>query len=389
MSELSSAPAAGDAAPVPPSESGPGTGPAWRRWLGGSALVRHLAITAVAGAVLFVASLWLSPFNDLRLANGAYYFVTLAGLTLLTGLSGQISLGQGGLVAAGAYTSALLIANNHWALVPALLASVVVASAVGALLGVAGARLRGPYLAGATLAFALALPGITDRFAGTFGGENGITTNAPTPPASLGATFSLERWQAWIACLAALVVLLLLLNLSRGGSGRTLRAVRDDEVAASLCGINVARTQVSAFIVSAACAGVGGALYVEIQNLAAPDAFTVTLSLYLLAGVVLGGLGSLAGAVYGAIVLVMLPSWSTDLAGDLSLSGNVSSNLPLAFYGIVLIAAMLAAPLGIQGLVLDVTRRLRSRRGSRPGALAPASASPGRIDTERPTGGEG
>ncbi len=388
MSEISSAPPGGRLV-VPPSGSGPLTPASWRERLGSSALVRHLAITAIAGLALFLASLWLSPFNNLRLANGAYYFVTLAGLTLLTGLSGQISLGQGGLVAAGAYASALLIGNNHWALVPALLASVVVASAVGALLGIAGARLRGPYLAGATLAFALAVPGITDRFAGTFGGENGLTTNAPSPPAALGATFSLERWQAWIACLAALVVLLVLLNLARGGSGRTLRAVRDDEVAASLCGINVARTQVSAFIVSAACAGVGGALYVEIQNLAAPDAFTVTLSLYLLAGVVLGGLGSLAGAVYGAIVLVMLPSWSTDLAGDLSLSGPVSANLPLAFYGLVLIAAMLAAPLGIQGLVLDVTRRLRSRRGSRPNALAPATASPDRVDIERPTGGEG
>lgn len=360
-----------------------------RRLLADSALVRHLGITAVAGLALFLLSLWLTPFNDLRLANGAYYFVVLAGLTLLTGLSGQISLGQGGLVAAGAYTSALLLANNHWALIPALIASVIVASLVGALLGVAAARLRGPYLAGATLAFALALPGITDRFSGTFGGENGITTNAPIPPASLGATFSPERWQAWIACVAALVVLLLLLNLARGGTGRTLRAVRDDEIAASLCGINVARTQVSAFIVSAACAGVGGALYVEISNLAAPDAFTVTLSLYLLAGVVLGGLGSLAGAVYGSIVLVLLPNWSTDLANDLALKQQVSANLPLAFYGLVLIVAMLAAPRGIQGLVVAVTRRVRALRGDGTDTLTPAPSSPGRIETDTSTGGEG
>jgi len=350
-------------------------------------MVRHLAITAVAGVVLWLLSLWLTPFNDLRLANGAYFFVTLAGLSLLTGLSGQISLGHGALIAAGAYTSALLIANNHWALIPALLASVVVAGAVGALLGVAAARLRGPYLAGATLAFALALPGITDRFSGTFGGENGLTTPTPVPPASLGANFSVERWEAWIACLAALVVLLLMLNVSRGGVGRTLRAVRDDEIAASLCGINVARSQVSAFIVSAACAGVGGALYVAIQNTAAPGAFPVTLSLSLLAGVVLGGLGSLSGAVYGAIVLVLLPSWSTDIAGDLSLHQSVSANLPGAFYGIVLIAAMLAAPRGIQGFLVGLVRRLRARRTGPP-TLTPASA-PGHIDIETSTGGEG
>jgi len=389
MTELSSAPAGDNLSASPPTGTAAATPAPPRRRVRDSALIRHLAITALAGVVLWLLSLWLTPFNDLRLANGAYYFVTLAGLTLLTGLSGQISLGQGGLVAAGAYTSALLMANNHWALIPALVASVVVASLVGGLLGIAAARLRGPYLAGATLAFALALPGITDRFAGTFGGENGITTNAPVPPTSLGANFSPERWQAWIACLAALVVLLLLLNLSRAGTGRTLRAVRDDEVAASLCGINVARTQVSAFVVSAACAGVGGALYVEISNLAAPDAFAVTLSLSLLAGVVLGGLGSLAGAVYGSIVLVLLPNWSTDLANDLSLNQQVSSNLPLAFYGLVLIIAMLAAPRGIQGVVLTVTRWLRSLRAGPPDTLTPAASTPGRIDTDTSTGGEG
>jgi branched-chain amino acid transport system permease protein len=387
MSELSAA--RGEPlseAPAEPPQSA--TPPRTRGRVTDSALLRHLAITVVAGVTLWLLSLYLTPFNDLRLANGAYYFVTLAGLTLLTGLSGQISLGHGALIAAGAYTSALLIGNNHWALVPALLASVAVAAAVGALLGVAAARLRGPYLAGATLAFALALPGITDRFSGTFGGENGLTTPTPVPPTSLGATFSVERWEAWIAGLAACVVLLVLLNLTRGSVGRTLRAVRDDEIAAALCGINVARRQVAAFIVSAACAGVGGALYVVINNTAAPGAFPVALSLSLLAGVVLGGLGSLSGAVYGAIVLVMLPSWSTDIAGDLSLSQSVSSNLPNAFYGVVLIAAMLAAPRGIQGFVVGINRRLRGRRHARP-PLTPASDPPGLIDTDTSTGGEG
>lgn len=386
MSEIPARPAAIDPAPAP----GDAAAPRRRRWRWrDSALARHLAITIVAGVAVWLVSLWLAPYNDLRLATGAYYFVTLAGLTLLTGLNGQISLGHGGLIAAGAYTSALLIGNNHWALVPALLASVLVAGAVGGLLGIAAARLRGPYLAGATLAFALAVPGVTDRFSGVFGGENGLTTGPPIPPASLGADFSLQRWQAWIACLAALIVLLLLLNLSRSGVGRTLRAVRDDEIASQLCGINVGRTQVSAFVVSAACAGVGGALYVEISNLAAPGAFEVSLSFFLLAGIVLGGLGSLAGAVYGAIVLVMLPSWSTDIAGDLSLSSSVSANLPLAFYGLVLIGAMLAAPRGIQGMLVGLAHRVRARRGGSAAAVAgPARGTP-LTDPDTSIGGEG
>lgn len=335
--------------------------------LGRTPLYRHLAICVVVGVILLIASVYLSPFNDLRLATGAYYFIPLAGLTLLTGLNGQISLGHGALIATGAYTSALLIGNEHWALVPALFASIGVTIVVGGLLGVAAARLRGPYLAGATLAFAVALSGVTDRFAGTFGGENGLTTNPPTVPTGLGANFPLERWQAWIAGIAALISLLALLNLTRSGFGRTLRAVRDDEVAASLCGISVSRTQVSAFVVSAACAGLGGALYLEITNLAAPNAFSVTLSLQLLAAIVLGGLGSLAGAVYGAVVLVMLPSWASDIAGSSSAFAN---NLPSAVYGVVLIAAMFFAPRGIQGGLGALARRVRprNRRVSNPNA---------------------
>ena len=328
------------------------------RRLGGGTLGRHLAVVLAAGAVLLLATLAFGPFNDLRIATGAYLFAALAGLTLLTGVNGQISLGHGGLIAVGAYTSALLIGNDHWALVPALIASIVVTAAVGLLLGAAAARLRGPYLAGATLAFALGLPGVFNRFAGTFGGNNGLTTNPPTPPSSLGSSFALERWQAWIACLGALVVLFVLLNLTRNGVGRAFRAVRDDEVASSLCGISVPRTQVLAFVISAACGGMAGALYVEVQNLAAPGAFDLTLSLSLLTGVVVGGLGSLTGAALGAALLVMLPAWSTDIANSLSLSTQVSANLPLAIYGVVLIGAMLVAPGGIQGLLSAGARRL-------------------------------
>jgi branched-chain amino acid transport system permease protein len=181
------------------------------------------------------------------------------------------------------------------------------------------------------------------------------------PPSSLGANFSLERWDAWIACAGALLAFLLLANLRRSREGRVFRAVRDDEAAAELAGLNVARTQVTAFVVSAACAGLGGGLLAVVTQLAAPGAFDLSLSLALLTGIVLGGLGSLPGAVWGAIVLVMLPSWSDDIAGHLSLSNDVKSNLPLALYGIVLMLVIVAAPEGIQGAL----RRLRRLPGAR------------------------
>ncbi len=325
-----------------------------------STLLQSLGLLVAGALVLALVSELLGAYDDLQLAIGAYYFAVLAGLTLLVGLSGQISLGHGALMAIGAYTVALLVGNEQWALVPALVAGVVVTALVGIPVGAAASRLRGPYLAGATLAFAIGLPALADKFPGTFGGENGLLINPPTPPSFLGGNFTLERWEAWIACGGALIVLFVLYNLIHSGVGRAWRAVRDDEVAASLCGLRVGRTQTLAFIVSAGCAGLGGGLLAEVLQLAQPGAFPLQLSLSLLTGVVLGGLGSLAGAIWGAAVLVLLPTWTTDLAHSFSLSTNVSANLPLAIYGLVLIGAMLAWPSGIQGGIRLLVGRLRS-----------------------------
>jgi branched-chain amino acid transport system permease protein len=333
-----------------------------RARLADQTLLRHLALTVALALVLLVVSLSLTPFNNLRLASVAYYFTALAGLTLLTGLNGQISLGHGALMAVGAYTVAILVGRNGWALVPALVAATLGTALIGSLLGVVAARLRGPYLAGATLAFAVGLPGLADRYPDAFGGQNGLIIPPPQPPSGLGTTFPLERWEAWIACVAALLTFFALSNLQRSRVGRVLRAVRDDEVAAQLSGLDVARTQITAFVVSAACAGLAGGTLVVVTQLAAPGAFTLALSLSLLTGIVLGGLGSLPGALWGAIVLVMLPDWSDDIANSFSLSNDVQSNLPLALYGVVLMGVIVAAPEGIQGAL----RRLGRRVGLRP-----------------------
>ena len=248
------------------------------------------------GAVLVVASEFLSEYRNLQLAEGGYYFAALAGLTVLIGASGQISLGHGALMAVGAYAVALLVGDEHWPLVPALIAAVVAAALVGVPLGAAASRLRGPYLAGVTLAFAVGLPALANRFPSTFGGENGLTVAQPTPPSSIPP----ERWYAWIAGAGALLVAFVLYNLMRSAVGRSMRAIRDDEVAASLCGLHVGRNLTVAFVLSAACAGLGGGLLVVVLGLAQPGAFPLNLSLALLSGVVIGGLGSLWGALWGA-----------------------------------------------------------------------------------------
>jgi branched-chain amino acid transport system permease protein len=336
----------------------------------GSTLLRSLVLVVVLGLVLLLVTDSLSAYRNLQLAEGAYYFCVLAGLTVLAGSSGQISLGHGAFMAVGAYTVAKL-GNAGWALVPELLAAVVATTLIGIPMGVACSRLRGPYLAGATLAFAVGLPALADKFPSFLGGENGLSINPPTPPTSLGMTFPLERWEAWIACIGALVVVFVLYNVTHSGVGRAMRAVRDDEIAASLAGLRIGRWQTLAFALSAAAAGLGGGLLVVVTQLVAPGAFPLQLSLTLLAGVVIGGLGSLWGAAWGAALLVLLPNWTHDVADSFSLSGNVSHNLPIAVYGVVLIVAMLVWPSGIQGGLRAAIGAVRRLPGGRAGPADP------------------
>jgi branched-chain amino acid transport system permease protein len=343
-----------------------------------STLLRSLVLVAVVGLVLLLLSDAFSAYRDLQLADGAYYFCVLAGLTVLAGASGQISLGHGAFMAVGAYTVAKL-SGAGWALIPELAAAAAVTLIIGIPVGVAASRLRGPYLAGATLAFAVGLPALADKFPSAFGGENGLAINPPTPPASLGFTFPLERWQAWIACIGALIVLFVFYNVTHSGIGRSMRAVRDDEIAASLAGLRVGRWQTLAFALSAAAAGLGGGLLAVVSGTVAPGAFPLQLSLTLLAGVVIGGLGSLVGAVWGAALLVFLPNWTNDVANSFSLSSNVSHNLPIAVYGLVLIVAMLVWPSGIQGgvrAILGAARPAVAARLGRGGAERTASTAP-------------
>ncbi len=335
-----------------------------RAILGSSTLLRSLLLVVLVGVVLLFLSDSLGAYRDTQLADGAYYFCVLAGLTVLAGASGQISLGHGAFMAVGAYTVAKL-SGAGWALVPELAAGALITLVVGIPVGVAASRLRGPYLAGVTLAFAVGLPALADKFPSAFGGENGLTINPPTPPPSLGATFPLERWQAWIACICVLVVLFVFYNLIHSGLGRAMRAVRDDEIAASLAGLRIGRWQTLAFALSAAAAGLGGGLLALVSGAVAPGAFPLQLSLTLLTGVVIGGLGSLVGAVWGAALLVFLPNWTNDIAGSFSLSSNVSHNLPIAVYGLVLIVAMLVWPSGIQGGVRAITRAVRTSSSGR------------------------
>jgi branched-chain amino acid transport system permease protein len=329
-----------------------------------STALRNLAIAIVAGLVLFGLTEVFSEYRNTQLANAGINFCAIAGLTVLTGLSGQISLGNGAFMFIGAYTVALLLKHHPTTSNPELilivLAAVVVAAIVGGFVGMAAARLRGPYLAGVTLALALGVPVLPDyqHLEGPLGGHAGLIVNAPGPP---GGTLDLERWQAWICCLAALVTFFVLANLASSRVGRSFTAVRDDEIAASLAGMSVPRIQILAFVVSAGSAGLAGAMLAIIDGQIGPQSFPLQISLFLLAGAVFGGLGSMAGAAYGAVLITFLGGWSTDISNALSLPSKVDLNLPPAFYGLVLVVSMLLFPFGLQGLLRRAWSRLRAR----------------------------
>lgn len=333
--------------------------------------LRRNLIGGLIGLVIVILVLEsASPFRQGQFATMAYLGIAVGGLTVLTGLNGQLSLGHGALMAVGAYTAALMLHNVEKPLpLPVImLLSMLVTVVVGAVVGVAAARLHGPYIAGATLAMAVAVPGIASFFGDTLGGEQGLSVSTPEAPGWFSdAVYFLtahdvtgSKYLAYIGWIGLIISFVLLANLSASRVGRTWCAVRDDEVAAEIAGINVGRARVKAFVVSAACAGLAGGVMAMVVRIAAPSGFTLSLSLSLLTAVVLGGLGSLVGALIGAAILTFLPQTVTGLGQSLGLSDLQSAQLAPLVYGLTLVLVILLAPAGLVGTIRNAWRRRQS-----------------------------
>ncbi|SDC40092.1 branched-chain amino acid transport system permease protein [Geodermatophilus telluris] len=345
-----------------------------RTFLPRNTLLRHLLVLVLCavGAVVLLESTDLG-FNA-QIGYVAYYAIAAGGLTVLTGLNGQISLGHGALMAVGGYTTALMLdAEEPLPLVVIFLAAVALTSLVGAVVGVAAARLHGPYLAGATLALAVGLPGLALYFKETLGGEQGLTVSSPDRPEWFteairtlsGGSPSGVKWIAYISVACLLITYFLLANLMRSRVGRTWRAVRDQEVAAELAGISLGTWRVVAFVVSAAAAGLAGAVLALVVRLTAPTAFTIVLSLSLLTAIVIGGLGSLFGALVGSVLLVFLPRLLRDAGESLDMDAAQAAEISYVVYGVILVVVMLFAPAGLVGSIRLALLRSRARRSAR------------------------
>ncbi|MFC5729366.1 MULTISPECIES: branched-chain amino acid ABC transporter permease [Nocardioides] len=333
-------------------------------------LVRHGLLTLAAAAVVALLVLQSEDVSNFEYIQVAAYVCAAAGLTLLIGVNGQLSLGHAALMAVGAYSAALYLRSGSedslasaGDLFVALLVGSVTAAVVGIAVGAVAARLRGPYLAGATLALGACVVGVTTYFDHLLGGDQGLTMPLTEVPAPLSAALTSYQWSALVSLGTALLVLFLLTNLKYSPVGREMAAVRDHEVAAQLCGLSVARVQINTFVVSSAAAGAGGAILgVLYLQIASPGAFTLFLSIYLLAAVVIGGLGSMRGAVIGTVIVLYFGRLIEDRVAHLGLStaqtDRLAAHLPLAAFGVLLIVVMLAVPGGIQGTLGRIAPRL-------------------------------
>ncbi len=305
-----------------------------------------------------VAVLWIGStfdaYNQGQLAVVLILFIGVLSVTILTGISGQLSLGQGALMAVGGYSTALLMTNFKFSLWIAIPFSILGAAIAGLLLGVAAARLSGPYLAGTTLVVALAVPTIANRFVSVFKGDEGLPVDVGYPPQWFSNTFgepSYEQWQLYVALPFAAIALFLASNMLLSRSGRMWRSIRDNATASSLTGVNYSRQKIYVFIVSASFAGLSGALY-GLRGLVGPSVYPVSLSLTLLTAAVLGGIRSIAGAFIGTVIVVFLPDWIDLVIENFELSEQVSNYMPALISSLLLILTVVINPAGVAGTKL-------------------------------------
>jgi branched-chain amino acid transport system permease protein len=307
----------------------------------------HLALRA-GTALLLALALVAIPFNSNPSLNGNLtlvmsYAVAAMGLGLLVGYGGQISLGQGAFFAIGAYAAAALLAKTGAPYLLAIPLAAAVTFALGLAFGIPAMRLRGLYLALVTLALAVAVGPVIKRAEPLTGGVSGLAVQQPPVPGWLAV--DPDQWLYLLSLVVTALMLLLAANLTRGGLGRALVAIRDGERAARTSGVHVGRIKALLFAVAGAYAGVGGALFAYGQGFVAPESFTLLLSFTFLGAVVVGGLGTVIGSVLGALFVVFVPQYA----------GDVSQALTGVIYGCTLIAVVYVLPGGAAGLL----RRLR------------------------------
>jgi len=312
---------------------------------------RQLILNALLLLAACALPLVVSDYRVFQFNLVLVYAIALLGLNLLTGYNGQISLGHGAFYAIGAYCAAILMDKYgvpYWATLPVAGA---VCLLVGFLFGLPALRLEGLYLALATFALGVSLPALLKyhHLEKWTGGVQGIVIAKPDPP--FGLPINSDQWLYYFTLAVAIVMFVLAWNLLRGRVGRALVAIRDNHIATEAMGVNNAMFKSLAFGVSAMYTGVAGALGAIAIQYVAPDSFNIFLSIVFLVGIVIGGLASISGAIYGALFIQFVPNIADD----------ISKAAPWAIFGIFLIGFVYVMPMGIAGAVRMGLARLQRK----------------------------
>jgi len=316
---------------------------------------RQIILLAVLLLAACALPLLVSDYRVFQFNLVLVYAIALMGLNVLTGYNGQISLGHGAFYAIGAYCAAILMDKAglpYWATLPV---AAFVCLVAGFLFGLPALRLEGLYLALATFALGVSLPSLLKyhHLEKWTGGVQGIVIAKPDPP--FGLPINADQWLYYFTLLVTVIMFVIAWNLLRGRVGRALVAIRDNHVATEAMGVNNAIYKSLAFGVSAMYTGVAGALGAIAVQYVAPDSFGIFLSLTFLIGIVIGGLASIPGAIYGALFIQFVPN----------VADEISKAAPWAIFGIFLLGFVYLMPMGIAGAVRMALARLQRRAQNR------------------------
>ncbi|MFV0316702.1 MAG: branched-chain amino acid ABC transporter permease [Microthrixaceae bacterium] len=343
---------------------------------------------AVVAVLLIAVPFSFAPFRINQFITWMCIAVAAAGLNLLTGYNGQISVGHGALYGLGAYTAAIIVTRSTVPMLLTVLIAAAVCFVAGVAIGLPALRIKGLYLALVTLAVAVLFPAIVEQFASLTGGGRGLALVVPQQGCRRGrpecpirweSPFGFledDQWRYFLVLAITAVVFLVIANLVRSRVGRGLVAIRDNEIAAESSGINVSRVKIITFGVSAAVAGIGGGMLALLNGnpRVNPTSFSLLVSIYLLVAIVVGGSATVLGPAVGAIVYGLF----TDVIAP-ELPGNFENATPVIL-GVLLVVQMLVAPNGIVGQVNDMRARIAARRSPGPSTMhngeAPAPTEP-------------
>lgn len=338
----------------------------------------RLTVLVVVAVVLIVAPLVSSKYVNYQLGLMAVFAVAILGLNIVMGYAGQVSLGQSAFLGLGAYIAAYFVTADlpipdALVLPVSLVLCALIPAAVGLVVALAAARLRGLALAMVTIALPIIGIPLAKRFREFTGGSQGTTVSWLRVPDWAEGFLENDQWRYYVVVVIAVVMFLLARNLVRGRMGRAFRIVRENEAVAVAMGISPYRYKVMAFTIASMFGGVAGFMYLGIVQYTSPETLSFHTSINMVAAMVIGGSASILGTVLGAIYYVLVPS----------LANEVNPSLTALFSGAVLLAVLFLVPGGLVSLprrIVQVSRRLR-RRGAGPQnpsdeALAPATTRP-------------